>query len=256
MGVSLELEAVHNLRDIGGVPGLDGRLVQEGRLFRSGTPDQMTDADRRTLRDLGITTMIDLRSEYEQGHSPYEWNRKVSAPVAHDHRVAGIFERFDAGTLTSEELEDWWALTQVYEAPFDHLDAIRTVFRTLLESKDDEAILLHCTGGKDRTGLVAALILEALGTPRDAIREDFLRTNTDVEELVERSEEFAAFMEKAKRSGLTPDALFSLTGVKTEWLDKLIGRIEERQGSVIGYLANDVGIGDEGVVELRQLYLV
>ena len=255
MAQTLPMEAIENLRDIGGARGRNGKLVRKGRLFRSGTPDRMTDSDRSALRALGITTMIDLRSEWEQGHRPYEWTHHVSAPVAHDHRVAGIFERFEAGTLTSEELEDWWALTRVYEAPFDHIGAIRTVFEALLATDPEEAVLFHCTGGKDRTRLGAALVLETLGASREAIREDFLSTNVDVDELMQRSEEFAAFMEKANKSGLSPEALFSLTGVRAEWLDKLLRGIERRHGSVTAYLAHEVGIGHPGIDRLRELYL-
>lgn len=255
MSDDIGLERVHNLRDIGGKPGHGDSVVRMQRLYRSGSPDAMTVADRDTLHGLGIVTMIDLRSRFEQDHRPYEWDHKVSAPIAHDKSVAAIFEQFQAGTLSSEQLEDWWSLTRIYDAPFDHLAALRRVFDTLLEAGDEGAVLYHCTGGKDRTGLVTALILEALGCPRHEIREDFLRTNTDVEDLMKRSEEFAAFVEKARKTGLTSDALFSLTGVKTEWLDKLFHAIERRHGTVTRYLEEAVGIGETGVERLRALYL-
>lgn len=251
------LDRIENMRDLGGMPGHRGLLVRRGRLFRSGSPHRMTETDREALERLDIRTMIDLRSEWEQSHSPYEWpaGRKVSAPVAHDDRVSVIFRRFEEGTLTSEELEDWWGLTRVYDAPFEHIDALRVVFDALAEADPGEAVLFHCTGGKDRTGLVAALVLEALGVARDAIREDFVRSNVDVEALMARSPDFAAFMEMARRSRLTPDAIFSLTGVRSEWLDTLLEGIEERCGSVTGYLAHEVGIGEAGIERLRLKYL-
>ncbi len=244
------------MRDLGGPTTSDGRRVAGGRLYRSGSIHDMTDDDRSALEALGIRTVIDLRSEWERRQHPYEWPRAgiVSAPLIDDQLVASINARFKAGAIPSEELEDWWQLTRIFQAPEEHSSSIGVIFNTFLQAGPRGAVLFHCRGGKDRTGMVSALLLDALGVTREEIMADFMLSNKIADD--ERvAENLAVIIDAAGLSSLSEEALSALTGVRGEWLDTLFRRIEDRFGSVTDYLTDHVGIDDRALARLREMYL-
>ena len=256
MTTGLHLERVANLRDLGGLPAGDGRRVVPGRIYRSGSLHEMTGADRRALESWRVRTVVDLRSGWEQRLHPYEWpaSRVVAAPLASDEAVAGIFSRFLNGTLTEDEMADWWTTTGVFDAPAEYPESVRAVFAALLEAAPGEAVLFHCTGGKDRTGAVAALVLRALGATPQAIVADFVASNGALA-TPERLEELAARLNQGREQPLTPEALFALSGVRGEWLEVMFGRLTARFGSVEAYLAEALGVAAAESATLRAHYL-
>ena len=256
MSPVLRMEGVFNIRDLGGIATSDGRRIAPGRLYRSASLHEMTDTDRSAFERLGIGTVIDLRSHWERGRQPYslEGARMVNAPLVTDERMAAIVARFDGGTLTSDEVEDWWTFAGVYQTPEEHLEAMRIVFDEFVGVPPGEAILFHCRGGKDRTGLIAALLLEALGVPRAGIVWDFLLSNGASDDVA-ATEDFARLTAVLGRSGLSRRAIEAMTGVEEDWLQTLLAGICSRYGSVRSYLADTVGIGEPGLKRLRENYL-
>ncbi|MFH1331290.1 MAG: tyrosine-protein phosphatase [Actinomycetota bacterium] len=256
MTTGLHLERVSNLRDLGGLPTGDGRRVVPGRIYRSGSLHEMTEADRRALESWRVRTVVDLRSAWEQRLHPFEWpaGKLVAAPLASDEAVAGIFSRFLSGALTESEMADWWATTGVFDAPARYPESVRAVFAALLEAAPGEAVLFHCTGGKDRTGAVSALVLRALGATPEAIVADFVASNGALA-TPERLEELAARLNQGRTQPLTPEALFALSGVRGEWLEVMFGRLAARFGSVEAYLAEALGVGAAESALLRARYL-
>jgi protein-tyrosine phosphatase len=250
----LELEGVVNARDLGGLETTDGLRIAERRLFRSGSLHEMTEADRAMLESLGVGTVIDLRSSWERDRNPYRWPevRLVPAPLVGDERVASIYMRFDAGSLREEDLLDWWGLTRVPDALETHAASIRTIFVTLLELRPNEAALLHCSAGKDRAGLAAAVLLRALGVGMSEILNDFETSNTQLAHL---AAELKSRIHSAGGEPLSPTALNSLTGVKREWLIDAFTRLEERHGSFERYLADRAGVEPGDLVGLRNRLL-
>ncbi|MBN2113176.1 MAG: tyrosine-protein phosphatase [Acidimicrobiia bacterium] len=254
--IALHLERVANLRDLGGLPTGDGRRVARGRIYRSGSLHEMTEGDRRALEARRIHTVVDLRSSWEQGHQPYAWScgRHLAAPLAADDDVVFIWGSFIKGTLTEAEMLDWWTTTGVFDAPAQFPESMGTVFRALLEAAPGDAVLFHCTGGKDRTGAVAALILRALGATPEAITADFVATNQALASP-ERLEELAARLNEGRDQPLSPESLFALSGVQAEWLDEMYRRLTLRYGSVEGYLSDALGLSAADLARLREQYL-
>ena len=253
----VRFEGIVNARDLGGLATSNGGCVAPGRLYRSASLHEMTGADRSTLEALGIRVIIDLRAEWERREHPYEWTkgRMVLAPLVDDDLVESITGRFTDGTLRSSELEDWWDLTRVFQAPEERAPEIGTIFETLLGADPAEGVLFHCRGGKDRTGMVAALVLEALGVTRTEVLADFMLSNEsgDAERM---TEEFKAIATAPGRKPWSAEARFSLTGVRREWLDTLSRGIEDRYGSVTDYLTGRVGISPGDLARLRERYVV
>ena len=249
-----DLEGISNFRDLGGGRTADGHRVATHRLYRSGSLHAMTDSDRAALESCAITTVIDLRSESERRRQPYAWEstRAVLAPLVDDHVVIDMMGRFKAGTITSEELEDWWNLTRVFHAPEEQVASIRTIFHALIALPPGEAALIHCRGGKDRTGMVAAFLLDSLGVRRQDVMADFLRTNESIRDA-RTARDVAAFLEQFP--SLSAEAGAAMQGVRPEWLDSLFSRVAAQYGSVARYLADHVGIGATGLARLRANYL-
>ncbi|MBI5156391.1 MAG: tyrosine-protein phosphatase [Acidimicrobiia bacterium] len=250
----IRLDRVANFRDFGGVLTTDGRRVRPGRLFRSGSLHDMTAADRESLARIGVGVVIDLRCAWERSQLPIEWPgvASVAAPLVTDEVVNEVMRRFRAGLVTSAELEDWWNLVRVYQAPEEHPGSMRVVVDTLLEAKG--GVLIHCRGGKDRTGMVAAFVLDALGVGRKAVVADFLASNENARGREARLE-IARMLERAGPGHFTDEAMASFAGVRRVWLERLFAGVEERYGSVAGYLAHRVGVGEAAVAVLRQRYV-
>ncbi len=216
----------------------------------------MTGDDKSALEELGIRTVIDLRSHWERRQQPYEWPgvRVISAPLVDDQLVASINARFEAGSIPDEELEDWWRLTRVFQAPEEHSRSIRVIFDSFAGIAPGEAVLFHCRGGKDRTGLVAALLLEALDVAPAEILADFMLSNRVVGDE-HHAGPIAAVVDAASHRSLSKEAIQAVTGVKQEWLESLSDYIEVQFGSVRNYLVDHIGIGVRGIERLREIYL-
>ncbi|MCJ7725369.1 MAG: tyrosine-protein phosphatase [Acidimicrobiia bacterium] len=251
----VHLERVGNMRDIGGVPTLSGEMVATGRLYRSASPHEMTRADRDVFETLAIWTFIDLRTRWETERQPYEipGGRLLNIPLAAEDSVASVTERFMAGELTNGQLEDWWGLIGLYDAPEAHAAGIRAVFEALIGVPPGEAVVLHCRGGKDRTGLIAALALEALGVDRALIVDDFLLSREAPHHFPPGEAE--AMQRAMDKMELTRKAIRSLSGVRPEWLLALLEGLDARYGSIAAYLSDRVGLGTDGVEWLRRGYL-
>ncbi len=256
VGQVFRFERILNMRDLGGLKTSDGHRVGKNRLYRSGSLDEATNEDRSALEALGIQTVIDLRSEWEARQQPYEWStvRIVEAPLIDSRLVASINARFKIGAIANEELEDWWQLARVFQAPEEHASSIRVIFDTLAEAGPGDAVLFHCRRGKDRTGMVVALVLDALGVTREEILADFMLSNQPANNGG-ATEGLAGIIETAGLDSLSDEALLSLTGVRREWLDTLFERIEDRFGSVLEYLMDRAGVDTRKLALLRETYL-
>ena len=173
------LEGCSNLRDLGGYRAADGRRVRMGRVFRSASLAHLTEADLARFGTLGIRTVCDLRGVRESGRAPSRLPGRNAPEVVRlpiEPRVGASLRDL----LRREEAtgEDTYALLQAAYAAYagEHLPRYRALFALLLED-GRLPLLFHCSAGKDRTGFGAALLLTALGVPRETVMADYLATN-------------------------------------------------------------------------------
>ena len=171
------LEGASNLRDLGGWPVADGRRVRHGLLYRSATLANLTPADVATVAALGLRTVCDLRGVAEAAAKPSrlpECAERIALPI---EPTVGASLR-DLMLREQSTGEDVVGLLRTayldYTGPF--LGAYRALFGLLLEP-GRTALLFHCSAGKDRTGLGAALVLTALGATRQTVVEDYVATD-------------------------------------------------------------------------------
>jgi protein-tyrosine phosphatase len=181
----IELEGPANFRDLGGYPAAGGRL-RRGRVFRSDSLSRLSDADVRHLVDeLGLVTVVDLRAGHEvetYGHGPLGTHGVVvhHLPIADETRADHVERPPDAPDPAAMTLD------QIYVLMLDrYADRFVRVVRALADEQS-HPIVFHCAAGKDRTGIVAALLLSLLGVDDDIIAADYAVTAEHIDELLER----------------------------------------------------------------------
>jgi protein-tyrosine phosphatase len=164
----LQLEGCFNFRDLGGYQTIDGRHVRWRRLFRADGLHRLTEADHRALHALGLATVIDLRTVDEVTE-----RGRFSSPIATvDYHHLPMIDVIPP----REELPTWIDPAVVSERYGEMLvegeDSIREVLALLTDPASYPAVF-HCTAGRDRTGIVAALVLSLLGVPDHVIVADY-----------------------------------------------------------------------------------
>jgi protein-tyrosine phosphatase len=178
-GARIDVEGTLNLRDLGGYPTADGGRVRGGLVFRSDHLNLVTDAGLRALTELGLATVIDLRFEREVVAQPSRLPDGTRVVRTHPDGMeaadqAGILEQILAGEITEFTTEEF--ALRYREMVSDGVGMIVTVL-THLAAPGHLPALFHCTAGKDRTGLSAALLLRLLGVDDDWVRRDYWLTN-------------------------------------------------------------------------------
>jgi rhodanese-related sulfurtransferase len=152
------LEGAANTRDIGGYRIADGRTVRRGRAFRSGNLGHLSSAGVRAFRELGITTVVDLRHRL----TPLPWCNGDVLGVQLAASVYGCPMSF----AEASDAEDFYV-----RGVQDNAASFRRAFEIL--SQSDGPVLFHCAGGVDRSGVVSALLLRLLGVSREDVLADF-----------------------------------------------------------------------------------
>lgn len=195
MDLIAALQVTHNARELGGFPTGDGGTLASGILYRSDALSGLTDAGMQALRDLRIGTVIDLRTDGERARSadllPPDGSVKlVPLPVqggAMDEMVQKLLPSADGVPLSDEQmseivelvptLEDLYVAILSSSAP-QFAELGRAVVAAA--GTDRPGVLFHCTAGKDRTGLAAALLMLLAGVPRDVIVDDYTLTEQNL----------------------------------------------------------------------------
>lgn len=236
------LASADNFRDVAG-PGYltaDGVRLRRGVLFRSNEL-QLSDVDAGALRDLGIRDVLDLRDHPEVEAHP---DAEVPGAAWTHVRVPGI-PMDDVATLTSRA-EGLATMKRVYRV-FVEDDGARAAFGELLTVLADaeHPQLFHCTAGKDRTGVVVALLLSVAGVDDETIVNDYALTGANLTE-----EWMEARRADASRYGLTWEALRPALETPPGAMRATLAHLREQYGDASGYLVS-IGVAPESVSRIR-----
>lgn len=265
MRVALPLEGVANARQLGGYAVQGGQRVKQDVLLRSGMLLRATRADIETLtQHYHLRTIIDLRTLQESRQEPnpvLPGVRSISIPVLdpdslNQTAVVQIYKNAgnDIGKTMVELVRAGVLCDELYTAFLDSeasMQAFRRFFDVLLEHEQG-AVLWHCTGGKDRTGLAAVMLLSLLGADRETVLADFALTNTFNRERIDY------VCAQARRYTDDPRELQQaalLAGVSVEHMERVLDRAEARCGTMQAYLQKRLGISEAEIKALRQKYL-
>ncbi|MEU0463555.1 tyrosine-protein phosphatase [Amycolatopsis sp. NPDC006131] len=167
-----------NFRDLGGLSTVDGGVLRPGVLYRSDNPHLATDEDVRLLTaEYGVTDVIDLRSQRELDAEGWHAGLSAGARVHHFPIAGGAGNAVEAAP-TGERLA-----ARYLEYLDDHGDSVAGAVATVA-SATEGAVVVHCRVGKDRTGVVIAMILDALGVREEDIVADFARTTAGMKQIM------------------------------------------------------------------------
>jgi protein-tyrosine phosphatase len=238
----IPLQGVSNFRDLGGYAGEGGRPLRWRQIFRSDHFGALTDADRAQLAALGIGRSFDFRGVAERAATPYTLPGAVQHPLSIEPTVVQRLQALaEAGSqVTVPVVQDLMA--DLYRAlVLDQSHRFAQLFAHLLDA--DAPVVFHCTAGKDRTGVAAALVLLALGVPRAVVRQDYLLTNQH-------------YRHPALPQTETPiEVLKVLWRVDDSFLDAALQSIDAQPGGLGAYLAQRLGLGPAALAALRTRYL-
>ena len=246
----VRLDAVQNFRDLGGYRIADGRAIGWGRLFRADGLYRLTPDDLDVVDALGIRTVVDLRSnpEFEQhGRFPLErypvafhhlpildatWMRSETPEVADDENGSIEFLTWAYGDMLSQGADRFAHAFKVLAVP----GAVPAVF--------------HCAAGKDRTGVLAALVLGGLGVDHETIVADYALTQAAMVRM--RAWVLAYHPEMAERMGETPAFMLA---AHPQAMRNVLEQMVIDHGSVRGYLSS-IGVGDALLAEMAEAITV
>ena len=272
---AVSLTGVGNARELGGYMAEDGRTVKRGVLLRTARLSNATQEDLQKLTDdYHLAVVIDFRGDSEIEHNP-------------DPEISGVknlnLQIIDEDMALPDEMMAEMEALEAQKGKVTQLDRIRLaikygmdedqadqmyvdflshdrgregytqLFRELLALPDGQAILFHCSEGKDRTGCAAMLILFALGADEETVMEDFLLTNEFNAALIE------ADRQMLKEEGIPEEDwdvyLPKMDQVNPAYMQAAFAWMTENYGSPLGYITQALGVTEEELNELRDKFL-
>ncbi len=241
----LSLEGCVNFRDLGGYETADGRRLRWRRVFRSDSLHRLTETDALALADLGLVTAIDLRTQHERD--------RVGLGVLVDRGVeyvhaSMIDQSLNAGEATVVEWKTK-TLTDLYETMLRRAGPAYVTALDVIADPARHPVVLFCMAGKDRTGLLSAVLLSLLGVPDEAIVSDYSLTESVVEGIMERHRREAPEMEEVWKD-LPPDVGRAPAAAMAGVLE----RLRDEHGSVEGWVAS-IGVPPDTRDRLRSVLL-
>jgi protein tyrosine/serine phosphatase len=239
-----------NFRDYGGYPVPGVGCVRRKTLFRSAHPAELSGADLSMLQTLGLAAVVDLRGRSERELRPSPWTPEFPARVFEvDEETGGLLGRLMLEAKSKPGKFDAVELMRLGYAAMPFRRRLKGALRNYFEALAtcDGAVLVHCTAGKDRTGLAAALLLALLGVERQHIAADFM--------LTDAAPAVVAIALQAVRTAyageLAEQQAQELARVRSIYIDAALDAVLERHGSIAAYLQRVLEVPDEWIDAIR-----
>ena len=254
------LEGTLNFRDLGGYAAADGRHVRWGRIFRSDALGTLTDADLTYLEHLGVRLICDFRDDLENQRAPSR------VPDHPDLRI----ERFpigaggDTNNVSADRKDGLTDLVLAGQMQEVSPEMLGDFYVAMLESRSEPIVavldrvadpanhplVFHCTAGKDRTGVLAAMLLSVLGVDRETILDDY--------ELTDRyrtPHRLAEVGPKLAAKGVDIDKVRALFSAQRQVLARTLDILDERYRSVPEFLVDEADMDPATLERLREVLL-
>lgn len=258
----IRIKHVLNVRDIGGVPGAEGRHVAGGRLFRGGHLRDIDEKDAHVIRDeMGVKLIIDLRSPSELEEKP----DVVPEGVGYIYLPSLTNEQNPSINRKTRRAE----LNRIMKVPGGAIGHLCGLYRTMITQDlakkshrelllnllkcDDGVYYWHCTQGKDRTGVATAVVLMALGVSDEDIIKEYLNEKRSLKIrnwFLTTLVGIVLFNMKAKTN------LSALMNAKRPCIEAALDEVKQVFGSADNYLREGLELTDEQISGLREKYLV
>ncbi|MBT3337475.1 MAG: tyrosine-protein phosphatase [Anaerolineae bacterium] len=234
------MEAISNFRDFGGYKTQNGKSLKKGLLYRSGSLWKATSDDLDKLAALGIKTICDLRSEQERRMEP-DRIPDVEPITFFNISMRPIVD------YHSRSLKRLFSLMFGHERKIDYIEESRKAYRdyatgylpqfkALLErisNPENLPVLIHCSAGKDRTGVVASLIQQMLGVPPETAMDDYLKTNDNMDQY---NADVMQQLSKLAYFGVPWKMFVPLFDARRDYLNAAYTQVKEEFGALDGWM--------------------
>lgn len=259
----LPLKKLFNTRDLGGMPAGDGMAIKHNKLLRSGKLYKLPDQTIEKLRQKGVNLVIDLRIFTEREEYPdtvIDGVEYVHLPLVCTATPGITREKSMTRTMAIEarRLKEEFGTADNYMATMyrmilfsdEPVKYLKDCIRLIIDS--DGCTLWHCSGGKDRAGIVAMLVESLLGVDEKIIIDDYVASR--------RFQKRKFFWNKVGLmiSPLVPrfkHILYGMMEAKPRYLLEPLNEIKEQYGSVVEYCKQRLGVTDEDIATMRKKYL-
>lgn len=235
----LPMEGGYNFRDLGGIKNKDGKYIKWGKILRSDDLHNLTEEDLKYLSSVPLITIVDFRSKEEMEKAPDKVPASVKEDYPYSINPGNLMAEIEMEGVSPAKMDS--AMMKMNILLVTDTAAVNEYkkFFSLLQNENDVPLMFHCSAGKDRTGMGAALILSALGVDEETIYNNYLESNEYL------GDKYAPYI--AKYPDLEP-----LFRVKKEFLRAGIEKIKEDHGSVENYLKN---VLDVDIDKMKEMYL-
>lgn len=254
----LRLQGADNFRSLKGIPTGCGRRIGDHYLLRAEQLDRLTAEDWQTLRRIGLTTVCDLRSAAERERYPSgvpdsaiaQLHLEVLGDVRADPRIAAMLaDNPETQGARNMMLEVYRQLPHLL-APL--LPALFELFSTR-----NASVLIHCTAGKDRTGVAVMLLLHALGVAPEHIMADYVLSTRRFSQLeVARQQAMSTTVSHLVGQAVSEAAIDAVLDARPEYLNAAYAVIDAEYGGLDLYLQRFSGLSQKGLQTLRDTLLV
>jgi len=235
----IPLGSAQNVRDLGGYVTESGHTTRWRQFVRAGDMDKVSDADQAQLKDYGIKVVIDLRMKREVAEAPNVFTGSDQVDVV-IHDFWG--DRFDHYRSRRKDVSGAEKLADLYCAGLVESGFVMAEIMNTLATSADQCYAFHCRSGKDRTGLVAALLLAIAGVPEEVICADYALTE-------------ALLISPDADKQIDPNQPgYYLRTCEPETMAQTLGFLKERYGSASAYLM-DQGVSQDSLNLIREKLL-
>ncbi|WP_320836628.1 tyrosine-protein phosphatase [Zhongshania sp.] len=252
----LPFDNMHNFRELGGFKSATGLCVKWGMVYRADKISGLSDQDQLYLERLKLRKIVDFRSDEERSESPHSIlatsNIIIEAlPITVDAaQIEKVTARLQQEDVTAEDMAQF-----LIEANREMIERFAPVYKQWFHSLLDDSSypqVFHCTAGKDRTGLAAALLLRILGVSADDVMNDYLATNTFTRERIER---IVHHINEMTMHQVNEDVVRVLFKVQSRFLNEAYKSIDEHYGNFASFVEIGLGFGEAECGRLRELLL-
>ena len=223
------IDKIENMRDIGGYRLRENKIVRENLLIRSNVPITLENEELNKLKQMNITTIVDLRNDDEI--------KKKNSIFMKDQSFSYNHIKIKGDGILPKEKN---AVLDSYIEMLEGKEQIKSLFTILNEAKT--GIIYYCNAGKDRTGVVTALILSLLGVDREQIVQDYLASGVFLKDMLQS-------YSKGQKD------LFDIINPRSETMYGLLDYIDKKYSNVEGYL-QDCGLSTEILNSIKYKYTV
>jgi protein-tyrosine phosphatase len=243
------LEGATNFRDLGGYETSDGRRLKWGRIFRSDSLAGLTHRDRSLLKRIGIRLAFDLRTPLEVRLAPDRLPEDDSVEYLHLPIIHEDFDPFAALNRIRKGDVSWLTeefMINGYIRNIEDFPGVWGMVINRLAESDSLPLVFHCTGGKDRAGTCAALIMFALGVPEETIIYDHELSNLFIADWVKKADVYI------KAFGIDPELVAPYFTASREGIVSLLDHIRNTYCSAANYLSTKAGVSKETLSLMKQ----